>query len=175
MPRLAEFIRATESEIEVTTSWESKLQLASYCYNSTVHTTTGYTPYYLMFGRQARPITGISRPIEAIPDSYLEKFDRNLKIVWGRARENILKKKMQSIDRENAKVKKQKTEDYKIKDKVWVEREVFNGKFNRTLSPWMGPYEVAEVLEFTLGLKKRNRIVSINKGRCKLDVENVEP
>lgn len=58
--RLAEFIRATESEIEKDVQWSAKLQLASFCYNSTVHSSTGYSPYYLLFGRHPRIITGIT-------------------------------------------------------------------------------------------------------------------
>lgn len=170
--RLAEFIRATETEIEESKSWESKLQLASYCYNSTIHTSTGYTPYCLMFGRQARPITGVGRPIEIVPDTYLDKFNSNLRFVWERARQNISKCKEIAVIRENSKIKRHKAELFKVGDKVLVQTNVFKGRVNRTVDTWLGPYVVAEVRETTLLIKKRNRVSVVNKGNCKVFVED---
>lgn len=170
--RLAEFIRSTESEIECQTSWVSKLKLASFCYNTTVHSSTGFTPYYLMFGRQARPITAIGRPVELIPDSSLEKFNKNLRFIWKLAKENIDKKKIEAISKHEEKIKKRKIEEFSVGCKVLVDTEVFKGKINRTEPIWTGPFEVAEVSDFALGIKKRGgRISKVNKSRCKLYVK----
>lgn len=171
--RLAEFIRATDTEIEQSVSWEQKLKLASFCYNTTVHSTTGYTPYFLMFGRQARPITGVARQIDLLPDTYLDNFNKNLKTVWEKAKQNIEHNKKSYIEKANAKIVKFKTEEYKKGDKVMVEYEVFKGKCNRTVDPWDGPYVVAEVTDTNLLIKKRNRTTLVNRGRCKPYVEPI--
>lgn len=46
--RLGEIIRATDSELEIDTEWATKLKMASYCFNTTVHQATGYSPHHLM-------------------------------------------------------------------------------------------------------------------------------
>lgn len=172
--RLAEFIRSTDTEIEERTSWEPKLELASYCYNTTIHASTGVTPFYLMFGRQARPITGIGKDIDTIPDSYLDKFNKNLQVIWRKAKDNIQRKKELAVIRENNKIKRFKTEEFKVGDKVLVQTSVFKGRVNRTQPSWLGPYVVSEVRDTNLVIKKRNRVSVVNKGNCKLYVENTD-
>ena len=34
--------------------WEDQIRKVCMAYNTSVHATTGYTPFYLMFGREAR-------------------------------------------------------------------------------------------------------------------------
>ena len=34
--------------------WEDHLQHLCYAYNTSIHPATGYTPFFLMFGQQAR-------------------------------------------------------------------------------------------------------------------------
>lgn len=125
-----------------------------------------------MFGRQARPITGVGRPIEIVPDTYLDKFNSNLRFVWERARQNISKCKEIAVIRENSKIKRHKAELFKVGDKVLVQTNVFKGRVNRTVDTWLGPYVVAEVRETTLLIKKRNRVSVVNKGNCKVFVED---
>lgn len=116
--RLAEFIRATESELEESLEWSAKLKLASHCYNNTVHSTTGYSPYYLMFDRHPRLITAVGNDVDILRDTYLEKFDTNLKLIWAKAKVNIDNKKRLAIDREKREVKKRMVIDIKVGDKV---------------------------------------------------------
>jgi putative sterol carrier protein len=125
-----------------------------------------------MFGRQARPITAIGRPVELIPDSSLEKFNKNLRFIWKLAKDNIDKKKIEAISKHEEKIKKRKIEEFSVGCKVLVDTEVFKGKINRTEPIWTGPFEVAEVSDFALGIKKRGgRISKVNKSRCKLYVK----
>ena len=78
-----------------------------------------------MFGRQAHPITIIGRPVDLIPDTYLDNFSNNLNSIWARVRDNIIRAKNKSAQRENDKITRQKIEEYKIGDKVLVQTEVF--------------------------------------------------
>lgn len=167
--RLAEFIRATDSELEHDMDWEILLQLASNCYNSTVHSTTKYSPYYLMFGRHPRLITAIDNPTDILADTYLESFHENLKFIWKNAKESMDKSKLEAIEREKQSVKRRKVEEFKIGDEVLVLNEVFVGKKNRTQDEWVGPFKVIEVRDTNLVVKKwRNTTRVVNKSKCKL-------
>lgn len=167
--RLAEFIRATDKEIAEDVSWESRLRLASFCYNNTVHATTGYTPYFLMFGRKPRLISGVALTSDdLLADSYLSRFNSNLKSVWERARKNIDDKKLEAINRENKKILRRKVEDFKVGDLILVSTPTFKGRVNRTEDVWMGPYKVVEVRDTNVSIKKRNRNSVINKANCKV-------
>lgn len=168
--RLAEFIRSTESEIESSLEWSSKLKIASYCYNTTIHSSTGYSPYYLMFGRHPRLITSFHEEIDLLKDTYLDKFNSNLKDVWQRAKDNLCRKKELEIKRNEISVKRRVVQDFKVGDEVLVKTQVFKGRTNRTEPIWMGPYKVVEVRDCSVLIKKRNRTSVINKGDCKIFV-----
>lgn len=55
------------------TEWDEAVQNRTFCYNNTIHPKTGYTPIYLMFGRN----TAIGwKQEQIITDS---KYDENCK------------------------------------------------------------------------------------------------
>lgn len=166
--RLAEFIRATEKEIEEEISWESKLKLASFCYNNTVHATTGYTPYYLMFGRRPRLISGVAHNINLIPDTYLENFHQNLQCVWDKARDNIEKKRIEAKDRDDRKVVRRSIEEFKVGDWIMLDTCVEQGHIDKLDDRAKGPYKVLQVRDTNLVIKKRLRECVVNKANCAL-------
>lgn len=167
--RLAEFIRTTEDEIRNEAGWEMKLALASYCYNSTVHATTGFTPYQMMFGRKPRLISGIGETfILKTPSNYIQELTSNFAEVWGKAKENIMRKKLQAKERDEKKVIKRKTEEFAVGCEVLVMTETLVGKSNRTVPIWKGPFVVTEVNDYTLEIQKRKRITTVNKANCKI-------
>lgn len=166
--RLAEFVRATDSELEADISWKSKLQIASYCYNTTVHSSTGYSPYYLMFGRHPRLITAVSETNDILQDSYLDNFHKNLKQVWESAKKNLNDKKLAAIERDRVETHRRKVELFNVGDLVLIKTATFKGKVNRTEPIWLGPYKIVEVRDTNIVIKKRNRVSVINKSNCKL-------
>lgn len=170
--RLIEFIRATNKEIEDDISWESRLKLASFCYNNTVHSTTGYTPYYLMFGRKPRLITAVGSPIDLVPDQYLDNFNSNLKHVWDKAKSNIERKKLEAIDRDNRRVLRRKVEEFNVGDYVWLFARV-EGNVDKLDDFYKGPYKVLEVRDTNLTIKKRLRSVVVSKSHCKKFVGDI--
>lgn len=166
--RLAEFIRTTDAELEVDTQWGMKLKMASYCYNTTPHTTTGYSPHHLMFGQPPRLISSVYYDeYFATPENYVTKMQKIHKEIWEKARASTIKAKEKAGEREANGVEKRKIDEFKPGQLILIETRIFKGKTNRKCDTWMGPYEIAEVNEHTVGIKKRNRITIVNKSNCK--------
>lgn len=165
--RLAEFIRSTHSELENDKEWSSRLKLASYCYNNTVHSTTGYSPYYLMFGRHPRMITALEEE-DILTDTYLHNFNRNLKTVWTKAKNNMDKRKEEEIKRREERVKRRaKVIEFKVGDKVLIRNKALKGLHNRTEDVWIGPFDVIEVRDTNLVVKRWRRTSTFNKADIK--------
>lgn len=164
--RLAEFIRATDKEMSEDTNWEAKSKLASYCYNTTVHSSTGYTPYYLMFGRKPRLITAIGQPVDLIPDTYLETFNANIKLIWETARSNTENKKLKAIERQNNAIKNRKVEEFKVGDFIMLDSHVEHGNIDKLNDSAYGPYKILEVRDTNLLIRKRRKHTIVNKANC---------
>ena len=68
--------------------WDCWLSELSFAYNSSIHTTTGFSPYELMFGRKARIALDIlcnyQKESEPIP---VEQFKDNLNKMYSIAQE----------------------------------------------------------------------------------------
>uniref|UniRef100_A0A8R1ILD4 Uncharacterized protein n=1 Tax=Caenorhabditis japonica TaxID=281687 RepID=A0A8R1ILD4_CAEJA len=76
-----------------TADWDAILQYATFCYNSTVHQTTGETPFFLVFGRD--PTLTIERIIDPAPRStktniplFKEALITTLEEAWSEAAKN---------------------------------------------------------------------------------------
>lgn len=109
--------------------WKQHLSRLVYAYNCTKHTSTGYSPYYLMFGRHPRlPIDALlpQRDVENVTsDEYADDMRKKLKDVFETAAGNHAE----------AKAKQKKLYDKKVYgcsldvgDLVLVKRHRFDGK-----------------------------------------------
>ena len=103
-----------------------------------------------------------------MPCKYVEELHRDLKEVWGQAKENIIAKKEKVAEREKERVKRRKVEEFSVGDNVLVMTQTLKGRTNRTVPVWTGPFLITTVNERTLDIKKRNRVVTVNKANCKL-------
>ena len=67
------------------TDWDEYLQVVAHCYRTTVHTATGYTPFYSIFGREAKSISN-SWAREFLQNKrltpYVEKLVKTLSQHW---------------------------------------------------------------------------------------------
>ena len=59
--------------------WEECLSNVCFAYNTSVQTSTGYTPFYLMFGRQAKLPLDLMYGIENMPEVELPEYVANMK------------------------------------------------------------------------------------------------
>ena len=120
--------------------WDTFLPYATFAYNTAVHASTGYTPFYLMYGREAREPNDILPPTRLL---ILSEENNILSQMWREAqriaKENIVEaqaKQKYYYDR-NTKLK-----GYQIGDLILL-KEMHNapGKCNMR---WEGPYRVTE-------------------------------
>ena len=120
--------------------WDVDIKAYSMAYNSSIHSVTGYTPFYLVHGYEPRiPLDVEYGPaVESVPvRSFLEDRLRSMRTAYNNVRRNAARTAKEAAERYNA---KQCAEEYHIGDKVWVRdfRAAAGGKPKLGL-PFTGP------------------------------------
>jgi hypothetical protein len=132
--------------------WDNFVDATLFAYRTKKHKTTGYTPFYLMYGRQA------TLPIELkIPGKEeLSHQDDPLLTRLYQLIENLENDRRNVIDRVTQEQQRQKnrhdqvgiSEKLKIGDKVLVEKTWLKTNFSAKLQDkWIGPYYIHNVLK----------------------------
>ena len=150
-------------------NWDELLPICAMAYNGSIHSSTGYSPFFLMFGREMRMPLELVLPhpeeeVDQLPeedfvDSFVHQMRRTFAFVYSKNREHLqaaLAEQKHSYD------KKKNEFQYKPGDGVWLynpRRRV--GRTPKLDSPWEPvPYTVVENLGDVLCHIQRNR-------RCK--------
>lgn len=141
------------SFVDKDNNWDKLLCYSTFCYNRTVHTSTDFTPYELLFGRKPNiPSTLTKEPEPQYNyDNYVFDLKKIMQETHKIARDNLIKKK------ENNKEYYDKTENpitLHIGDKILLKDQ---NKKNTLAQNWIGPYEVIIV--------HNNENITIKKGR----------
>lgn len=106
---LGNMIRALAPDFKVT--WPRRLQTLTFLYNSTVHETTGYAPFHLMFGRTPRlPVDVLFRTVMNDPevvsyDKYVASLEKDLRDAMVIAQEHAMKEQQRHTVLYNRRVK----------------------------------------------------------------------
>ena len=138
---------ASENSFE----WEDHLRLLCTAYNSSVHPTTGYTPFYLMFGCNTRmPIdlmygscpTEVNQPSNA--NEFVAKLQDRLQKAYTRVRDTMV----HQLDRQKELYDERiHGKPLKRDDLVWLHSKVIPRGVGRKLHrPWTGPFRVVKRL-----------------------------
>eukprot|EP00731_Ephydatia_muelleri_P027663 Em0019g536a len=126
--------------------WEMYIRKLCFAYNTSTHSSTGFTPFYLMFGRQASIPVDLMFPFNLGPEkelrTYVEQLRKGLRDAYAIVRDNC-----------DADHRRQKAlYDRKVSGQpfgkgalVWLfDPAVPRGKCKKLHHPWKGPFVVVE-------------------------------
>ena len=127
--------------------WEEHLKKVCFAYNTSIHSTTGETPFFLMFGRQARlPVdllynTPLSVEERDVP-TYVFDLKNTLTSAYERVRSKTSSQQMRQKENYDRKVH---GDSFKPGDMVWLfNPAVPRGKARKFHRPWTGPHRVLQ-------------------------------
>ena len=129
-------------------NWEEFVKKICMAYNTSVHPTTGFTPFYLMFGRQAKlPVDlmyGTPEPEVLSPSQYAAMLKTAMSEAYDQVRAKTASQLKHQSDLYNQKVH---GSPYKVGDHVWVLfPQTPRGKSKKLYRPWSGPFVVVKKL-----------------------------
>jgi len=126
-------------------TWDEKLPALQFAYNTATHDTTGYTPAYLLHGRELTPPTEVDAPptVRTAPDAV----QKNLEEAYELVRINLAQAFQRQEKYYNLRRRKWKPA---LGEWVWKKEHPLSKKadaFNAKLAPkYSGPYEVRNIV-----------------------------
>lgn len=147
-------------------AWSSWLPFWCFSYNTSVHSSTNYTPYELVFGKKCSlPHNLTQNIIDPLynSDHYPLELKYRLQVSQKEARDHLIQSK---ITRKNKYDEKVKTVVYKKDDLVLLKNETGN-KLSELYS---GPYSVIRDLSPNVELLMNGKSNIVHKNRTKLFV-----
>ena len=128
--------------------WENHLCRLCIAYNTSVHPTTGYTPFFLMFGRQAKmPIDimhGTPVPKESTASEYATSLKRSLEAAYKHVRDQMGHKQDRQKELYDRRVH---GKPFEPGDLVWLHcPAVPRGQSRKLHRPCTGPFQVVRKL-----------------------------
>ena len=122
--------------------WDTHINQLQLAYNTSTHSTTGLTPYFIMHGREARIPASItcSAPPQCSGNSVLEyttSLTNRLKKAWEYTRQKTEQQQKQQKQQYDARTR---TAKYNIGDLVWLHDPTTSR--NKLEPNWKGPYTV---------------------------------
>ncbi len=129
--------------------WEDHLRKVCLAYNTSTHSTTGHTPFFLMFGRQARlPVDvmfGTPLPASEATDripTYVLDLKRTLTAAYDKVRAKMGTQQERQKENYDSKVH---GEPFQTGDLVWLFNPALpRGKARKFHRPWTGPHRIVE-------------------------------
>lgn len=155
------------------TNWDDLAYFAMFCHNTTEHSSTGFTPHFLMYGREPEIPNNIlkSSRLSYNYDSFLVQLKQGLHDAYKIARQNMKKSKQtaKTYYDKNTKIK-----NFKVGDSVWLKNEAVRRGRSAKLSPkWLGPYKVIERIgdvNYRIKMGRGEHVIHANRLKYHLDL-----
>lgn len=127
--------------------WETHVKKMCMAYNSSVQSSTGYSPFYLMFGRRPRiPVDILCGPTQEQQNmpTYAAALKKNLSEAYDNVQQNTNTK----LDRQKELYNRRVHGDpHSPGDLVWLHNPaVPKGRARKFHRPWTGPHQVLDKL-----------------------------
>lgn len=143
-------------------SWDELLKYATFAYNNSVHTTTGYTPHELAHGFRIQIPTQLTKQkIVYNYDSLADLTKNNMAKALELAKEQLYNKKIQNKKYYDSNAKEC---DIQIGDQVLYKNPIKKHKFQNVYD---GPYLVLDAGDSYVEILKENKKVKVHKNMIK--------
>ena len=159
--------------------WECHLRSLCMAYNTSIQSTTGYTPFYLMLGRQARMPVEIMYGSPTLPVRPVTEYAIKMKESIEHAYQQVREKMEKNLNREKELYDKRiHGRQLDVDDLVWLHCPAVPRGCSRKLHhPWKGPFRVIKKLSNVLysiqNVKKRQQKLIVHFNRLKYCSSNM--
>ena len=128
--------------------WDKKLRLVCIAYNTSVHQSTGFSPFFLLFGRQARLPVDLAYGTAPIEEMTTQEYVRNLRQTLEKAYSTVRNHTGAALEQQKELYnRKVNGDEYQVGDLVWLHNPVIPKGAKRKLHcPWTGPYRIVKKL-----------------------------
>lgn len=143
--------------------WSAVLPYSVFVFNNKVHSTTRYTPHYLMYGFNTEIPSGLQAKPTPIynMDDYVSVLQNRMRTAHDIARKNILKSKENNKKQYD---KRSNPVNFNIGDEVLVLNELKNHKFAER---YLGPYQIISMTNENCTLKINGANKTYHKNKLK--------
>ena len=128
--------------------WEYHIWKVCFAYNTSIQSTTGYTPFFLLFGRQARIPADIMYPTHQLESTTHGEFTTTLKATLEKAYELVRHKTgMKHARQREFYDRRVHGKPFEVEDRVWLHSPVVpRGQSKKLHHPWIGPWHIIKRL-----------------------------
>jgi hypothetical protein len=162
---LKEYLRHYIKEDQ--SNWDEWVPYAAYVYNTSTHTSTGYTPFELVYGFKATMPSALQAnpSVQYSYDDFVTELKGRLQTAHQIARERLIDAKGKSKEHYDL---DSKPISFHIGDRVLLYDEtVRRGRSRKPCSQWLGPYEIISLDKVNSTIRKGRRSQKVHINRLK--------